>query len=133
MGLSRLKFQKKNKINKLFLPGSVYFCGLQNMRIRIGIFMAYLLLGCILLENALPCIAHSMLMEVCESTSEKGENTTKTERDIEADLSHVSVGFRNRQFPVVSILNAPDSILAASDEILDSACLSVFSPPPDKV
>jgi hypothetical protein len=101
------------------------------MRIRIGIIMAYLLLGCLLLEDALPYFAKTNMMEMYESNAENGEKDTQKEKEIEDEWSqvkdrHLELGIRNYSF-----LNHPGSILADSEVIPDSAHLSVYTPPPD--
>ena len=103
-----------------------------NMRIRIGIIMAYLLLGCILLEDALPYFAKSNLMEMYESNIETGEKDTKKEKEIEDEWSHIKDRLLVESICHFSFLNHPGSILADSDVIPQSAYLSVFTPPPDK-
>ena len=102
------------------------------MRIRIGIIMAYLLLGCILLEDALPYFAHSIMMEICESNTENGEKDTKKGKEIEDELSQVKDRFPVENGSPFSFLLHPGSILADSDEIPDSAHQSIFSPPPNR-
>jgi len=102
------------------------------MRIRIGIIMAYLLLGCILLEEALPYFAKSNTMEMYASNAENGEKDTKKDKEIEDDWSQVKERFRFECLAQISFLNHSGCTLADSDEIPDSAQLSVFSPPPDR-
>jgi len=102
------------------------------MRIRIGIIMAYLLLGCILLEDALPYFAKSNMMEMCESNTENGEKDTKKGKEIEDEWNQVKDRFPVENVSLFSFLIHPGSILADSDEIPDSAHQSIFSPPPNR-
>ena len=102
------------------------------MRIRIGIIVAYLLLGCILLEDALPYFADSNTIEMCESKTESSEKETKKEKELEDEW----LVFKEK-LPVVGatlsiLLIHPGSILADSDVIPDSAHQSIFTPPPDR-
>ncbi len=103
------------------------------MRIRIGILMAYLLLGCILLEDALPYFAKSNTMEMCESKTESGEKDAKKEKELENEWNDTKERFHPESVINYSFLIHPGSILADSDEIPDSAHQSIFSPPPDLV
>lgn len=103
------------------------------MRIRIGILLAYLLLGCILLEDALPYFADSNLMEICESKAETGEKEGKKEKELESEWNEAKDRHHAESIPDFSFLIHPGSILADSEEIPDSAHRSIFSPPPNEV
>jgi hypothetical protein len=103
------------------------------MRIRIGIIMAYLLLGCLLLEDALPYFAMSNTMEMSESKTESGEKDTQKEKEIEDESNEVKDMFHFDSICYFSFVTRPGNILADSDEIPDSANQSIFSPPPDLV
>jgi hypothetical protein len=102
------------------------------MRIRIGIIMAYLLLGCLLMEEALPYFAESNMMEMYESNAENGEKDTKKEKEIEDEWSQVKDRHPFINIRSFSFLNHPGSILADSEVIPDSVHLSVYTPPPDR-
>jgi hypothetical protein len=101
------------------------------MRIRIGIIMTYLLLGCLILEDALPYFAMSNMMEMSESNIESSEKDTKKEKEIEFESKAVKDMFHFDSICYFSFLTHPGSILADSDEIPDSVNQSIFSPPPD--
>ena len=103
------------------------------MRIRIGIIMAYLLLGCILLEVALPYIAKSNRMEMCERKKESVEKDGKKEKELEDECKEVKEKFRAARFHSFSFLTHPGSLFADSEKIPDSAHQSIFSPPPNWV
>ncbi len=103
------------------------------MRIRIGIIMAYLLLGCILLEDALPYFAKSNMMEMCESKTETGEKDSKKEKELENEWKEVKDRFHTDNSFNFSFWAHPGSLSADSDKIPDSAHLSIFSPPPNRV
>lgn len=94
--------------------------------------MAYLLLGCILLEDALPFFADANLIEFCDSKTENSEKEGKQKKGIGED----EILFKER-LEMSSLLHAaffvhPGSITADSDEIPDSANQSIFSPPPNR-
>ncbi|MFN0033492.1 MAG: hypothetical protein ACKVUS_00410 [Saprospiraceae bacterium] len=103
------------------------------MRIRIGIIVAYLLLGCILMEDALPCFADSNLMEMCESKTENGEKEAKKEKEIKDELNEAKERVHAASLRTFSFLVHPGSLFADSEEIPDSAHRSIFSPPPNEV
>lgn len=103
------------------------------MRTQIGIIVAYLLLGCILLEDALPYFAESNLMEMCETKAESGEKESKKEKEVEDDLSSPSkerLPQTEERTALTVLLNG--SISADSEKIPDSAHRSIFSPPPER-
>lgn len=101
------------------------------MRIRIGIILAYLLLGCILLEDALPYFGHANMIEMYEAKTESGEKDSK--KEIEDEWKEVSDKFPAiRSFDGTFLMHL-GSIYADSDIIPDSAHQSIFSPPPDRV
>ncbi len=101
------------------------------MRIRIGIIMAYLLLGCILLEDALPYFAKSNTMELCECKTESEEKESK--KLFEDDWKEVKDKYNAASFQAFTVLIHPGSLTADSEEIPDSAHQSIFSPPPNRV
>ncbi|MFN0214313.1 MAG: hypothetical protein ACKVT2_08670 [Saprospiraceae bacterium] len=103
------------------------------MRIRIGIFLAYLLLACILIEDALPYFAKSATMEMCEPKTESGEKDSKKEKEIEDELKEVKDKFNPSQIQNLAFLICQIRTQAASDKIPDSAHQSIFSPPPNRV
>ena len=103
------------------------------MRIRIGIIMAYLLLGCILLEDALPYFADLNTMEMCESKTENGEKDSKKEKEFENEWNVVKERFHADFAHDFSFLTYSGSLSVDSDKIPDSAHQSIFSPPPDRV
>ncbi len=103
------------------------------MRIRIGIIMAYLLLGCILLEDALPYFAESNKMEMCESKSENGDKKSKKEKETEEEWKEAKAKFNPSNAHLCSFLIHSGSLSADSDDIPDSAHQSIFSPPPNEV
>jgi len=92
--------------------------------------MAYLLLGCILLEDALPYFADSYRLQLSESKSESEEKDSK--KDIEDTWKEVRERLQASYLYYPDSLMHPGSILADSDEIPDSAHQSIFSPPPDR-
>ena len=102
------------------------------MRIRIGIIMAYLLLGCILLEDALPYFAKMNTMEMCESKTETGEKEGKKEKNIEDEWKELKEKLQLGNFHDASFLSHPGSLQTDSDEIPDSVHQSIFSPPPKR-
>ena len=102
----------------------------KSMRLRIGIILAYLLLGCILLEDALPYFADSNMMQLCESKSESEEKDSK--KEIEDTWKEVKERLQPSYLYYHDSLMHLGSIFADSDEILDSAHQSIFSPPPDR-
>lgn len=126
-------FKRNFECCKHFLVKRVYGGTLKPMRTRIGIMVAYLLLGCILLEDALPCFAKSNLMEMCESKTEKSEKETKSEKEIKDELSEAKERFHSTNLRISSFLIHPGSIFTDSEEIPDSAHRSIFSPPPERV
>ena len=101
------------------------------MRIRIGIILAYLLLGCILLEDALPYLGHANLMEIYEAKTESGEKDSK--KEIEDEWKELNDKLPSVKFFEPVFLMHGGSISANSDIIPDSAHQSIFSPPPDRV
>lgn len=102
------------------------------MRIRIGIFLAYLLLGCILLEDALPYFAEMNTMEMYEAKTETGEKDGKKEKKIEKEWKVLKEKLQLGNFYDGSFLTHPGSLHADSDAIPDSEHQSIFSPPPDR-
>lgn len=100
------------------------------MRIRIGIIMAYLLLGCILLEDALPYFAKSNTMELCESKTESEVKECK--KVLEDDWKVVKDKFNAASLQAFAVLIHPGSLTADSEEIPDSAHQTIFSPPPNQ-
>ncbi|MBC7776667.1 MAG: hypothetical protein H7246_14635 [Phycisphaerae bacterium] len=102
------------------------------MRIRIGILLTYLLLGCILLEDALPYFAKSNLMEMCESKTETGEKEGKKSKELENEWNEAKDRLHDENVLEYAFLIHPGSIFADSDEIPDSPYQSIFSPPPDR-
>ncbi len=103
------------------------------MRIRIGIFMAYLLLACILLEDALPYFADSNHMEMCESKTETGEKDAKKQKEVEDEWKDSKDKFHATNGLDFCFLIHPGSLQADTEEIPDSAHQSIFSPPPNRV
>jgi hypothetical protein len=101
------------------------------MRIRIGIIMAYLLLGCLLLEDALPYFGKSNIMEMYQLNAEGGEKDSKKEKEIEDEWSQTKDRLQFESICNFSFSNHPGGILTDSEVIPDSAHLSVYSPPPD--
>lgn len=101
------------------------------MRIRIGIIMAYLLLGCILLEDALPYFANMNTIEMYEAKTESGEKDSK--KEIEDEWKELNDKLPSVKFFEPTFLMHRGSIFADSDIIPDSAHQSIFSPPPDRV
>lgn len=64
--------------------GGLAFIGyLHTMRTRFGIFFMYLILACILSENALPYFADSQAMECFEQKKECSEKEEKKGREVE--------------------------------------------------
>ena len=102
------------------------------MRIRIGIFLAYLLLGCILLEDALPYFAEMKAMKMYEAKTESGEKEGKKEKKIEDECKELKEKLQLANFQDSSFLTYPGSLHTVSDEIPDSEHQSIFSPPPDR-
>ena len=103
------------------------------MRIRIGIMLAYLLLGCILLEDALPYFAKSNTMEMCECKTENNEKEGKQKKELEDEWLAFKDKFESSSKCFIPFLIHPGSINADSEEIPDSAHQSIFSPPPNRV
>jgi len=101
------------------------------MRIRIGIILAYLLLGCILLEDALPYFAEACQIEMCEAKTESGEKDTKKEKELEDEWKEVKDRLHPDRLLNHFVLIHNGSILADAEEIPDSANQSIFSPPPN--
>jgi hypothetical protein len=94
--------------------------------------MAYLLLGCLLLEDALPYFAKSNRMEIYESNVEGEGKETKKEKELEDEWSQVKDRLQVLSICNFSFSSHPGSIMADPEVIPDSAHLSVYSPPPDR-
>jgi hypothetical protein len=102
------------------------------MRTRIGIIAAYLLLGCILLEDAFPYFACSDTITFCEAKTESEEKEAKKETSDE--WSEAKERLQSASCPAfASFQFHTGSLMADSDEIPDSAHQSIFSPPPEQV
>ena len=103
------------------------------MRIRIGIFLTYLLLACIFLQDALPYFADDTMIEMCESKTESGEKDSKKEKEVEDEFKEVKDKHHSVGLYLFAFSAHPSSINADSDKIPDSAHQSIFSPPPNRV
>ncbi|MBL7806507.1 MAG: hypothetical protein JNN28_01760 [Saprospiraceae bacterium] len=103
------------------------------MRIRIGIIAAYLLLGCILFEDAQPYFAGLQWMEMCESKVENSEKDGKKEGELDdewKDFKDRHTGFVLQDFAVTAHWT---SVLADADLMPAATYRSIFSPPPNWV
>lgn len=105
----------------------------ENMRIRIGIIMAYLLLGCILLEDVMPYFGQTSLMEMCESKTESEVKESKKEKEIGEDWKDVKDKHHFAKLQQFTLLIVAGSLFVDSEAIPDSAHQSIFSPPPNLV
>lgn len=103
------------------------------MRIRIGIILAYLLLVCILVEDALPYFAESNTMEMCEFKSESESNELQKEKEQGSDWKDFREKVLAPDLMAYASWIHPGSLFADSEMIPDSAHQSIFSPPPNKV
>jgi hypothetical protein len=101
------------------------------MRTRIGILLAYLLLGCILLEDVMPYFAESSVWEMCESKAESEEKEAKKEKESGEEWKESKERFAAARFCFASFLSHSGGLLAGSEAIPDSAHPSIFSPPPE--
>ncbi|MBN8680262.1 MAG: hypothetical protein J0M29_18700 [Chitinophagales bacterium] len=103
------------------------------MRIGIGIIVAYLLLGCILLEDAQPYFAGTTWMEMYESKVEHSEKDEKKETEADDDWNE----FKDRHAVVilqdVAVASHWSSVLAEAVLISSDAFCTIFSPPPNQV
>lgn len=101
------------------------------MRTRIGIILAYLLLGCILLEDVMPYFAESSVLEMCEPKAESEEKEAKKEKEAGDEWKEPKERFAAARLCVASFLSHSGIFLANSEAIPDSAHQSIFSPPPE--
>ncbi|HAD13228.1 MAG TPA: hypothetical protein DCF33_12425 [Saprospirales bacterium] len=103
------------------------------MRIRIGILLAYLLLGCILMEDIQPYFSGLQWMEMCESKVENSEKEGKKEGESDDEWKE----FKNRQavFILQDLAAAAhwSSAIADAETIPAAAYRTIFSPPPNRV
>lgn len=103
------------------------------IRSRFSSLLVFLVLGCILMEDALPVLAKWSLTEMVFSESEKNTDEGKQKTESEFDL------FKVKDYPGdifwVSILRSPagKKLQVESDDIPASASRSIFSPPPELV
>lgn len=104
------------------------------MRTRIGILVAYLLLGCILLEDAFPYFASMDTHTLCEAKTESEEKEAKKEKETVDEWSDAKERLQTSPYRAFAcFLNHEGSLIADSDEIPDSAHQRIFSPPPERV
>jgi hypothetical protein len=103
------------------------------MRIRIGILLAYLLLGCILLEDVQPYFDGLQWMEMCESKVENSEKEGKKESEPDDEWKE----FKNRHAGLILqdlVATAHWSRALADAEMIPAATYrTIFSPPPNRV
>lgn len=102
------------------------------MRTRFGIFFMYLILACILSENALPYFADSQAMECFEQKKECSEKEEKKGREVEDEWKALKEKNHLRFFRLTSYPTRSCQIFAESDNIPDSAIQAIFSPPPER-
>ena len=101
------------------------------MHFRTGVILVYLLLGCILMEDALPYFAQANQMECFEYKAD-GSKDGKKQKDFEEEfkLFHEKFGFD----ALLSGIETESKVLVSplSERIPDSAHLTIFAPPPNQ-
>lgn len=103
------------------------------MRIRTGVILAYLLLSCILLEDALPYFAQANKMECFEYKSDGNTKESKKQKDFEDEIKLVHERFSFESLLPVLETETNEVIHVAFERIPDSIKLGIFSPPPNQV
>lgn len=101
--------------------------------LRIGYTVAYLIMACILFEDAMPYFSDAESLEICEAKTEKGAEEGKEKKGAEHDLFKIREKTTRfiRLSPTVIVKRCP--ISSESEAIPDSAHRTIFSPPPEQV
>lgn len=101
--------------------------------LRIGYTLAYLIMACILFEDAMPYFADAESLEICEAKSEKGAEEGKEKSGAEKDFFKIREK-STRFIQLATVVVIPQCLIRSeSDVIPDSAHRAIFSPPPERV
>jgi hypothetical protein len=101
--------------------------------LRISYTIAYLIMACILFEDAMPYFADADSLEICEAKSEKGAEEGKEKSGAEKDFFKIREKGARFLFIAPTVIIERCLIASDSEKIPDSAHRVIFSPPPERV
>lgn len=102
------------------------------MNTRFGILLFYLLMCCVTLQQIIPLTVQGEHIEFCENTPENEGPDSKGKKESFNEWKTFRDGAFAEAVDNIWLLTYNSNPAADSETIPDSACRSIFSPPPNQ-